>query len=101
MPLREHGESISSDKSIRPFLHQRAGVTILQDWKSNMVKKRNGDKKDNKPTEELDDREMLLKIVQISTQKGLPDAALLEMVDSLEKIAAKYTNKDDKTDKDD
>jgi hypothetical protein len=99
MPVREHGESIGSEKPIRPFFHQRAGVTILQDWKSDMAKKRNGDKKDNKPTEELDDREMLLKIVQISTQKGLPDEALLEMVDALEKIAAKYTKKGD--DKDD
>jgi hypothetical protein len=64
-----------------------------------MVKERNGDKKDDKPTGELDDREMLLRIVQISTQKGLPDEALMEMVDALEKIAAKYTQKDDKTDK--
>jgi hypothetical protein len=64
-----------------------------------MVKERNGDKKDDKPSEKLDDREMLLKIVQISTKKGLPDAALQEMVDALESIAAKYTQKDDKTDK--
>ena len=98
MPVQEHGESISSEKSIRPFLHQRAEVTVLQEWKSNMAKKRNGDKKDDKPTEELDDREMLLKIVQISTTKGLPDEALIEMVDALEKIAAKYTKKDDKSD---
>jgi tetratricopeptide (TPR) repeat protein len=98
MPVREHSGSIASEKLIPPFVHKRAGVTFIQDWKSNMVKKRNGDKKDNKPTEELDDREMLLKIVQISTQKGLPDEALLEMVDALEKIAAKYTKKDDDND---
>lgn len=98
MPVREHSESISSEKPIRPFFHQQAGVTFIREWKANMVKKRNGDKKDNKPTEELDDREMLLKIVQISTQKGLPDAALLEMVEALEQIAAKYNKKDDKND---
>jgi tetratricopeptide (TPR) repeat protein len=99
MPIREQSESISSEKPIRPFFHQQAGVTFMQEWKTNMVKKRDGDKKDDKPKEELDDREMLLKIVQISTQKGLPDVALQEMVDALENIAAKYTQKDDKTDK--
>jgi tetratricopeptide (TPR) repeat protein len=99
LPIREHSDGIGPTKPIRPFLHQGAGVTFIQDWKSNMAKKRNGDKKDNKPSEELDDREMLLKIVQISTQKGLPDEALMEMVDALEKIAAKYTKKDgDKND---
>jgi tetratricopeptide (TPR) repeat protein len=99
MPVREHSESISSQKPIRPFFHQQAGVTFIREWKANMVKKRNGDKKDDKPKEELDDREMLLKIVQISTKKGLPDVALQEMVDALENIAAKYAQKDDKTDK--
>lgn len=99
MPVREHSDSISSDKPISPFFHKRSGVTFLQEWKSKMAKERNGDKKDDKPTEELDDREMLLKIVQISTQKGLPDVALMEMVDALEKIAAKYKQKNDKTDK--
>jgi hypothetical protein len=98
MPIREQSESISSEKPVRPFFHQQAGVTFIREWKANMVKKRNGDKKDDKPKEELDDREMLLKIVQISTQKGLPDQALLEMVDALEKVAAKYSKKDDKND---
>jgi tetratricopeptide (TPR) repeat protein len=94
LPLAERGHSPGSDKYARSHLQQQASITSLQEWKRKMVKEPNGDQKNDSPSQDLDDRQMLLKIVELSTVKGLPDEALKEMVDAIEKIVAKYIKSD-------
>ena len=65
------------------------------DWEKKMIKEPNGDEKDGQDPGEVSDRQMLLKIVELASTDDLPDEALREMVEALEKIVDTYKNKED------
>lgn len=90
LPLPEHDEVAGSQK-YHPNPFQHGSVTSLQDWKLKMVKKSNGDKKDNQ--EELSDRQMVMKIMEYATELDLPDEVLRQMLDAVKKIAEDYRKK--------
>ena len=60
-----------------------------------MIKEQDGDEKDGQDAGEVSDRKMLLKIVELASTDNLPDEALREMVEALEKIVDMYKRKDD------
>jgi tetratricopeptide (TPR) repeat protein len=64
--------------------NQPARVFNLQHWKKKM-----GKESEDKPTDQLTDREALLKIVDLASTPGLSDEALLEMVKALQEIVDK------------
>jgi hypothetical protein len=75
MPEIQH----ASTRQIR--YNQPARVLNLQQWKKKMGKE--SDDKPHKPTDQLSDREALLRIVDLASTPGLSDEALLEMVKAL------------------
>jgi hypothetical protein len=92
MPEIQH----ASTRQIR--YNQPARVLNLQQWKKKMGKE--SDDKPHKPTDQLSDREALLRIVDLASTPGLSDEALLEMVKALEQIVdkAQRSPKPDDTD---
>ena len=72
----------------------QAKVFNYTDWKKKMVKEPNGDEKDLQDSGEASDRQMLLKIVELASTDDLPDEALHEMVEALEKIMDTYNRKE-------
>ncbi|HEX8183669.1 MAG TPA: hypothetical protein VF747_02925 [Blastocatellia bacterium] len=64
----------------------RAKILNYTDWKKKMVKEPNNNAKEGQAAGEVSDRQMLLKIVELASTDDLPDAALCEMVEALERI---------------
>ena len=90
LPDREPSESIRRS----PFF-QPSDVTQMAEWKKKMGKKPNGDEKDKEP---LNDRQMVIKIMEYATDDELPDEVIYQMLEAVKKISNSYKSKkgDDK-----
>jgi hypothetical protein len=72
-----------------------ARVFNLQNWKTKTAQQRESNNGNKQKTAEISDREMLLRIAELASTDDLPDEALREMVDALEKIVKAHKQKKD------
>jgi tetratricopeptide (TPR) repeat protein len=84
MPVVEHAEPAKQDRPAR--------VLNLQEWKKKMGKDKNGDEKDDQSSEELDDRQIMLRIIQLVSEHERTEDELRDMLDAVEKVV--YRKKD-------
>jgi len=73
----------------------RAKIINYACWEKKMTTEPDGNEKDGQEASEVTDRQMLSKIVELASTDNLPDEALREMVEALEKIADTYKRKED------
>jgi tetratricopeptide (TPR) repeat protein len=88
LPEREYTETVRRN----PF-HQPRDVTKLEDWKKKMVKEPNGTPQDDKPSKKLDDREKMLRIIQLVSEPERTDKELENILEAVEKIVSKPKGK--------
>ena len=87
LPLAERDEDASPEKSYRSPFHQQASVTVLKAWKEGkMVKEPNGDEKKD---EEMDDRDVFMEIMRLSSQQGMSSKRLWEILEAVRKVTSK------------
>lgn len=65
-----------------------------------MVKESNGDHKNNKPNKDMTQDEILYEIMNIFTESDMDLETRLEMLESIQKLAAKKRAKKQEKDKD-
>ena len=100
LPSAEHasGDSPVDTASVS---QEPARVLYMQKWKEQMGKEPNGNEKVDKAPEEMTEREIIYKIVNLITQPGISEEKRLAMLKSVEKIAAMPDVKpDEDSDKD-
>lgn len=90
LPVPEAGGDLVSSSLAPERANQPARVLSYLDWKKNMVKQPNDTPQDGKPSKELTGRQMLLRIMEITSAKDMTDEELREMVDALERIRTKH-----------
>ena len=88
LPERERTEKFRRN----PF-HQPREVTKLEDWRKKMVKEPNGTPHDDKPSKKLDDREKMLRIIQLVSEPERTDKELEIILEAVEKIVSKPKGK--------
>jgi hypothetical protein len=93
LPVQEAGGVFVSSRLAPERMKQPARVLSYMDWKKNMVKQPEDTPHDQKPSKELTPRQMLLRIMEITSAKEVSDEELREILDALEKIRAKYENR--------
>ena len=76
MPVVEHSEPA---KPSRP-----ANVLSLQEWKDKMGKDKNG--KNEKLTENMSGKDMVVKIMNLTTQEGVSEKNLRKILDYVRKV---------------
>jgi hypothetical protein len=76
MPVVEHSEPAILD---RP-----ASVLSLQEWKDKMVKDKNG--KNEKLPEDMNGKDMVVKIMNLTTQEGVSEKNLRKILDYVRKV---------------
>lgn len=87
LPLPERDEVASPEKSYRSPFHQQASVTVLEAWKEGkMVKEPNGDEKKD---EDMDDRDVFMEIMRLSSQQGMSSKRLWEILEAVRKVTSK------------
>lgn len=96
MPLAQQSSQISPLSDYQ----ESARVFDLQKWKENMVKESNGDHKNNKPNKDMSQDEILYEIMNIFTESDMDLETRLEMLESIQKLAAKKRAKKQEKDKD-
>jgi hypothetical protein len=99
LPPAEH---VNSDTSVEPAPDRRkpARVFDIQKWKAKMGKEPNGDQVDNKRPQDMAQDEMLYRIIHLYTDEDMDEATRLEMLESVERVAAKKRTKKPDKDKD-
>ncbi|HJQ68781.1 MAG TPA: hypothetical protein VKA70_07405 [Blastocatellia bacterium] len=90
LPVPEAGGDLVSPSLAPERANQPARVLSYMDWKKNMVKQPNDTPHDRRPSKELTGRQLLLRIMEITSSKEMTDEELREMVDALERIKAKH-----------
>ena len=92
LPLAEH---VNSDTSVEPAPdHQQpARVFDMQTWKKKMGKESNGDQKDKKSNKDMTQDEMLYEIMNTFTEPDMDWDTRLEMLEAIQKLAAKQRAK--------
>ena len=92
LPSAEH---VNSDTSVEPAPDGQmpARVFDLQEWKKKMGKEPNGDHKDSKANQDKTQDEMLYEIMNIFTESDMDWEIRLEMLEAMQKLAAKQRAK--------
>ena len=93
LPVREADSDPGSSSLAPEYAEQPARVLSYMDWKKNMVKEPNGTPQDDKPSETLDDREKMLRIIQIVSQPDRTGQELGDILKAVEKIILKPKGK--------
>jgi signal recognition particle GTPase len=98
MPLAQQSSLINPLSDYQ----ESARVLDLQKWKEKMVKESNGDHKDKKSNKDMSQDEILYEIMNIFTESDMDLETRLEMLESIQKLAAKKRakKKGEVTDKD-
>jgi tetratricopeptide (TPR) repeat protein len=65
-----------------------ARILDLLTWKRKMGKKTNGQKDNNKAPQELSERDIIIKVMNLMTQEGISEKKLLKILDHVEKVLA-------------
>lgn len=87
LPAPDHSNSTGSEKSYRSPFHQQASVTVLKAWKEGkMVKEPNGDEKKD---EAMDDRDVFMEIMRLSSQQGMSSKRLWEILEAVRRVTSK------------
>jgi len=92
LPSAEH---VSGGSTVMPAsgAQEPARVLCMQKWKEKMGNEPNGDQKDGKSPNEMAQDEMLYEIIHIFTEPDMDAETRLEMLESIQKIAAKNRGK--------
>jgi tetratricopeptide (TPR) repeat protein len=93
LPMREASGSPDSSSLAPERLSRPARVLSYMDWKKNMVKEPNDTPQDRESSKELSPREMLLRIVELTSAKEITDSELEEILLAIEKIRLKHKGK--------
>jgi tetratricopeptide (TPR) repeat protein len=93
MPVREDDGGPGSSRFAPEYMEQPARVLSYMDWKKNMVKEPNGTPQDQERSKELSPREMLLRIMELTSEKDITDDELEEILRAVEKIRLKHKGK--------
>jgi hypothetical protein len=72
----------------------RAKILNYTNWKKKMVKEPYNNERGGNGADEVSDRQMLLKIVELASTDDLPDDALRDMVEALQNIVSTYKQKE-------
>jgi hypothetical protein len=72
----------------------RAKILNYTNWKKKMVKEPYNNERGGNGADEVSDRQMLLKIVELASTDDLPDDALRDMVEALQSIVSTYKQKE-------
>jgi len=99
LPLPSSERSTSTG-SVTTNPKKPARVFDMQEWKVKMGKEPNGDHKDSKSNKDKTQDEMLYEIMNIFTEKDMDWEIRLEMLESIQKLAAKKRAKKQKTEPD-
>lgn len=94
LPAPERSYSFSSAKSCLNSPRRSARILNYAEWKKKMVKEPNGPPNDDKPQKKLDDREKLLRIIQLVSQPERTDEELESILEAVEQIVSKSEEKD-------
>lgn len=92
LPAPERGDSFSPADSCLTPLQQSARVLNYAEWKNKMVKEPNGTPHDDTPSEKLDDRQKMLKIIQLVSQPERTDQELESILEAVERIVSRPNN---------
>lgn len=92
MPLAEHPSGDSLDNTLSRC-QEPGQVFDLQMWKEKMVKEPNGDDKTNKTPQEMGQDELLYEIINLFTEPDMDVGTRIEMLESIQKIAARRRSK--------
>ncbi|HEX5736024.1 MAG TPA: hypothetical protein VF131_24570 [Blastocatellia bacterium] len=93
LPVREASGSPDSSSLAPERMSRPARVLSYMDWKKNMVKEPNDTPQDLESSNELSPREMLLRIVELTSAKDVTDNELEEILQAIEKIRLKHKGK--------
>ena len=93
LPTPETQRSSASAGSTIGYSEAPARVFNMREWKEKMGKEPNGDQKDGKSPKDMADDELLYEIMHIFTEPELDFETRLEMLESIQKIAAKKLSK--------
>jgi hypothetical protein len=93
LPARDNDSASLQEKNC-PNKSQPSGtVTNLEDWKqTKMAKAPNGNKKDQKAItgrkapQEMDEKDMLMRVMEIFSNSEIPEGKRREMIEAMEKI---------------
>jgi tetratricopeptide (TPR) repeat protein len=94
LPAPELGDSFSPVDNCFTPLQQSARILNYAEWKNKMVKEPNGNPQDNETSEKLDDRQKMLKIIQLVSQPERTDQELESILEAVERIVSKPEDKD-------
>ena len=86
MPVAEPEHSIFSAEAAFSRTKQPARILDYTEWKNKMGKKSNGD--DDKLPEDLDEKDMVVKIMSLTAQEGVSDKKLRKILDFIESVLA-------------
>lgn len=86
MPVAEPEHSIFSTEAAFSRTKQPARILDYTEWKNKMGKKSNGD--DDKLPEDLDEKDMVVKIMSLTAQEGVSDKKLRKILDFIESVLA-------------
>jgi hypothetical protein len=94
IPEPEPSDSTDSAGSCLSPPQQPARILSYEKWKNKMVKETNNPPKDNKPTKKLDDREKMLRIIQLVSKPERTDQELESILEAVERIVSESEDKD-------
>jgi hypothetical protein len=91
MPERQ--DSASRQKHIPGHTTQRARVLDLLEWKKKMGKEPNDTPRDKKSYKEMDGRQMLLKIMELTGSKDRTDDELQRILEAIDRVLSEPKDK--------
>ena len=86
MPVAEPEQSIFTAEATFSRTEQPARILDYTKWKNKMGKESNGD--DDKLPEDLDEKDMVVKIMNLTAQEGVSDKKLRKILDFIESVLA-------------
>ncbi|MEK6324702.1 MAG: hypothetical protein AABN33_23925 [Acidobacteriota bacterium] len=92
LPAPERGDTASHEEPIAPPTQQTARVLDLLEWKKKMGKEPNDTPQNNKSFKDMDGREMLLKIMELTGARERTDHELLRILEAIERVLSEPKN---------
>ena len=93
LPVPERQGSASRQEHIPGHTKQRARVLDLLEWKKKMGKEPNDTPRDKKSYKEMDGRQMLLKIMELTGSKDRTDDELQRILEAIDRVLSEPKDK--------
>jgi tetratricopeptide (TPR) repeat protein len=88
LPAPELSDSFGPTGSSVTHPQQPARILNYAEWKNKMVKEPNGDKKDKKSTQEMSEKDLLLRAMELFSNTSISEKKRRKMLEAIEKIVA-------------